>query len=142
MFFFTGEFTHQLDAKNRIRIPARLKKQLGESAYYFAKGTNGCLYVFPEESMQELIQKANAIALSDASKQKGLRNFFKSISLAEEDNQGRVIIPASLRQTAKIDKDIMICGVGSRMEIWAKEVYDEYFNSEDDYDDNFNLLGL
>lgn len=142
MFFLTGEYSHQLDAKNRIRIPAKLKKELGDR-YCFTKGTNGCLFVFPEEVIKDKIAEIEEIKMSDADKQKGVRAFLKSVNFAEEDNQGRVILPSKLKEFANIQKDVVICGSGSHIEIWAKEVYDKYFEDENEnYDGYFNSLGI
>ncbi|MBE7089046.1 MAG: cell division/cell wall cluster transcriptional repressor MraZ [Clostridiales bacterium] len=144
MFFFTGEYNHQLDGKNRIRIPAKLKKELGDR-YFFAKGTDGCIFVFHEETVNALLEEISQIKISDEEKQKGARKFSKSIILAEEDSQGRVTLPGNLKKFAKIEKDIKICGSGKRIEIWAKSVYDEYFGDEDDdasYDENIKALGI
>ena len=142
MFYLTGEFSHQLDAKNRIRIPSKLKKELGDR-YCFTKGTNGCLFVFPEEVIKEKLAEIQQIKMSDKDKQKGARTFIKSVNFAEEDNQGRIVLPLKLREFAKIQKDIVVCGNGNHGEIWAKEVYDDYFSDEDEcYDDYFNSLGI
>ena len=58
MAAFTGTVYHAMDAKNRIRIPAKLKKELGDN-YYFAKGTDGCIFIFPEEIAKEQFAKIN-----------------------------------------------------------------------------------
>ncbi len=141
MALLTGEFDHQIDDKNRIRIPARLK---GESdKLYFTKGTNGCLFVFTEEAFEANIAKLNEIAMGDAERQKGVRVFTKSACLVDIDNQGRLMVPASLREFGKLKKDIKICGAGTHIEIWAKEVFDEYYGSEDaSFDEVFNRLGI
>ena len=99
MFFLTGEYNHQLDAKNRIRIPFKLKKELGDN-YYFAKGTDGCIFIFPEEIAKEQFAKIEEVKMSDAEKRRGIRAFTKSFTAAEEDNQGRVVLPANLREFA------------------------------------------
>ena len=142
MFFLTGEYNHQLDAKNRIRVPFKLKKELGEK-YYFAKGTDGCIFIFPEEIAKEVFSKLEEIKMSDAEKRRGMRSFMKSFVLADEDSQGRVVLPASLREFAKIKKDVVFCGAGNKAELWAKEVFDEYYAEDDaDYDEYFNSLGI
>ena len=142
MYFLTGEYNHQLDAKNRIRIPAKLKKELGDS-YYFAKGTDKCIFIFPEEIAKEQFAKINEEKMSDAEKRRGIRSFTKSFSAAEEDNHGRVVLPANLMEFAHIKKDVVFCGVGNRAELWAKEVYDEYFADDDEnYNEYFDSLGI
>ncbi len=141
MFFLTGEYDHQIDAKNRIRIPNKLKGN--EDKLYFSKGTNGCIFVFYEAAIREKLEKLEEIKISDAEKQKGMRAFTKSLKLVEMDNQGRLVIPPELKSYAKINKDIKICGAGSRIEIWSKEVYDEYFTDDDEsFDENFSFLDI
>lgn len=141
MFFLTGEYNHQIDAKNRIRIPNKLKGS--EESLYFSKGTNGCLFVFSEAAIKEKLSQLEEIKFNDVEKQKGLRAFAKSFQLVESDGQGRMIIPSKLKEFAKIEKDIVICGAGSHIEVWAKEVYDEYFADEDvDFDKLFNTLDI
>ena len=90
MALLTGEFKHQLDAKNRIRIPARLKKELGDD-YCFAKGDHHCLYVYPQSAMEEKLEAAKQIKLSDLGKQKNLRAFMRTITPVAEDGQGRLV---------------------------------------------------
>ena len=141
MFFLTGEYDHQIDAKNRIRIPAKLKGN--EDKLYFSKGTNGCIFVFYEAAIREKLEKIEEIKIADADKQKGARAFTKSLRLVELDTQGRLVVPPELKAFAKIKKDIKICGAGSRIEIWSKEVYDEYFNDDDEnFDINFSYLDI
>lgn len=141
MYFLTGEYDHQVDAKNRIRIPNKLRGN--EDKLYFAKGTNGCLFVFYEKAVQEKLAALEEIKISDAEKQRGLRAFTKSLRLVETDTQGRLTIPPELKSYAKINKDIKICGVGARIEIWAIEVYNEYFAGNDgSYDDDISNLGI
>ncbi|MCD8293935.1 MAG: hypothetical protein LUE27_01625 [Clostridia bacterium] len=136
-----GEYDHQIDDKNRIRIPARLK---GDAEHlYFTKGTNSCIFVFSEEAFDEKIAELNKIAMGDTDRQKGLRVFAKSAVLVDIDNQGRLMVPASLREFAKLKKEIKICGAVTHVEIWAKEVFDAYYAEEDaDFDAAFTKLGI
>lgn len=141
MFFLTGEYDHQIDAKNRIRIPSKLKGK--EEKLYFSKGTNGCVFVFYEAAIKEKLEKLEEIKISDSEKQKGMRSFTKSLKLVEFDGQGRLVIPSELIDYAKIKKDVKICGAGSRIEVWSKEVYDEYFaETDENFDVNFSYLDI
>lgn len=138
----TGEYNHQLDAKNRIRIPAKLKKELGEE-YYFTKGEGGCISVFPKSTVDAQFEKLNQIKLSETEKQKSLRLFAKSFVSGEEDNQGRVVLNPALKSYAGIKKDLVICGAVNRIEIWAKEVYETYFNDDEiDVGEVYKLLDI
>ncbi len=137
MAMLTGEYSHQLDAKNRMRIPARLKKELGDE-YYFCIGTNHCIAVLSKQEAEVRLEKLNAVKYGDLKNQKVLREIAKSFVPAVEDSQGRVVLPPELRRHAllgKEDKELVICGAVNRIEIWAKKVYDEYFdNGEEDFD--------
>lgn len=142
MAMLTGEYNHQLDAKNRMRVPAKLRKELGDE-YYFAKGTNHSISVFSKAAVDAQFEKLKDIKLSDLERQKSLRTFAKSFVLAVEDAQGRVVLSPELREHAglgKNDKDLVICGAVTRVEIWSKKVYDEYFNGEEDNFDNLISL--
>lgn len=141
MVFLTGEYNHQVDAKNRIRIPAKLKGS--EESLYFTKGTNNCIFVFTVEAVAPKFESLNQVKMANEEQRKGYRSFIKSFNLVEGDNQGRMVIPSKLIEFAKIDKDIVICGAGDHIEIWAKEVYDDYFADEDvNYDELFSSLDI
>ena len=145
MAMFTGEYFHQLDAKNRIRIPARLKKDLGEE-YYFAFGTNHCIFVFTKQKMEQYLEELGAAKLSDLEAQKRVRMFARTCVQVEEDNQGRIVLSPELRRHAQLGKDdkgLVICGAVNRIEIWNKRLYDEYTaDMETDYDKLFSELDI
>ena len=145
MAMFTGEYFHQLDAKNRIRIPARLKKDLGEE-YYFAFGTNHCIFVFTKQKMERHLEELGAAKLSDLEAQKRVRMFARTCVQVEEDNQGRIVLSPELRRHAQLgkdDKELVICGAVNRIEIWNKRLYDEYTaDMETDYDKLFSELDI
>lgn len=145
MAMFTGEYFHQLDAKNRIRIPARLKKDLGEE-YYFAYGTNHCIFVFTKERMQQYLEELGATKISDLEAQKRVRMFARTCVQVEEDNQGRIVLSPEFRRHAQLgkdDKDLVICGAVNRIEIWNRRIYEEYTaDMETDYDKLFSQLGI
>lgn len=132
-----GQYNHQLDAKNRMRIPAKLKKELGDE-YYFTKGINHCISVLSKEEAEAQIEKLKSIKYSDIERQRTLRAISRSYVPAVEDSQGRVVLPTELRAHAlmdKDDKDLVICGAVTRIEIWSKKVFDDYTASdEDDFD--------
>ena len=142
---FRGLYEHQLDDKNRLRIPAKFKKGLtGEDdanrkTYSFTRGLNGCIYVFPDEVLDELIDELSEEKLGDSSKASLL--FFSSVFPAEEDGQGRVVLPAKLKELAGIKKDIVTIGRGKRLEIWAAERYNAYIEGVD-FDEEFKKLGI
>lgn len=140
---FRGTYEHQLDDKNRLRIPAKFKKGLtgeaGEKTYSFARGMNKCIYVFPDDVLDELIEELSDERLGESNPASLL--FFSNIFPAEEDAQGRVVLPSRLKAIAGIKKDIVTVGRGKRLEIWSEENYNAYIEGLD-YDKEFKSLGI
>ncbi|MBQ8374758.1 MAG: transcriptional regulator MraZ [Clostridia bacterium] len=141
--YFSGTFEHQLDDKNRLRIPAKFRKTLvgerGEKSYSFARGMNGCIYVFPEEVLQETLAELSKEKMGEASLASLL--FFSSVYTAEEDAQGRVVLPSKLKAIAGITKDIVTVGRGKRLEIWSAERFEE-LTSPSNFEEEFRKLGI
>lgn len=122
---FMGEFSHTIDTKGRLIIPAKLREELGESCVV-TKGFDKCLTVFTKEGFEKLAQSLNNLASSKASVRSIKRFFFGSATELGFDKQGRVLIPSVLREHAKLAKDAVIVGANDRVEIWSREEWDEY----------------
>lgn len=144
MATLTGAYEHQLDAKNRMRIPAKLKKELGDE-FYFAKGIDHCVFIYTKEEVDRITAIASEIKLADP-RLKSARMFLKNIVSVKEDDHGRILMSNEMRAhlgLGKDETDLVICGAGSRIEIWSKSNYDSYFGEEDeDYDTLVKNLGI
>lgn len=125
-----GEYSHSLDAKGRIIIPAKLREQLGDT-FVVSKGLEGCLFVFPPAEWEKLSNKIQALPLTDPRGRKFSRYFFSGASELEVDKQGRALLPPNLREEAKLEKDVVLCGVGNRVEIWSKEKWEDVSHYDD-----------
>lgn len=140
---FKGVYEHQLDDKNRLRIPSRFKKELtgehGEKSYSFFRGLNNSICVMADDDLDDLISSLAEEGVAETSI--GARLFFGSIYSAEEDPQGRVVLPGVLKRMAGITKNVVTIGVGKRLEIWSEENYAKYIEGVD-YDTEFKLLGI
>ncbi len=140
---FKGMFEHQLDDKNRLRIPSKFKKELtgesGEKSYSFFRGMNRCICVMADDELDDTIGGLASEGISESNQASTL--FFGSIFSAEEDAQGRVVLPSVLRKMAGIQKDVITLGRGNRLEIWAAERYYEYIEGID-YDTELKKLGI
>lgn len=124
---FYGSFYHSLDEKNRCRIPARLRKQLGDGTPVIVKGQDRCLYIYSErhiKDMEEQLKNANA----QQHQLKALRLFLASMYNIEEDKQKRFTLNNALKEYANIGKEIVFVGVNGRIELWNKEAWDNYSN--------------
>ncbi|MEW6171472.1 MAG: division/cell wall cluster transcriptional repressor MraZ [Bacillota bacterium] len=122
---FIGEFMHTLDAKGRIFIPARFKEGLGE-CFIVTKGLDRCLFCFSRPEWEATERKLRRLTFARADARAFARLFFSGASELEVDKQGRILIPANLRDYAGLSKDVVILGVSSRVEIWAKEEWGNY----------------
>ena len=127
-------YSHQLDAKNRMRIPAKLREELGEG-YAITVGSGGCLYVYTKEQMQEVKATLKNINSFREKQLKAARFVLYNTWEAEEDKQGRILLPENLRKYAKIEKNVIVFKGPNCVEIWSEEVWNEYFN-----DVNFDEL--
>jgi len=120
---FSGEFEHTIDDKGRLTIPAKFREALAEGMFVI-RGLDGCLFVYPPAGWQELAQKVAALPITH----KNARYFSRLVYSGSEcklDGQGRILLPAPLRQHAGIESEVVIVGVNSRLEIWSKERWQE-----------------
>ena len=131
-----GEFHHQIDEKNRIRIPSKLKEALGDSPVIL-KGTDGCLFVYSQEAMNGMFEAKFANNdFTQEDKTKALRLLTSSSIYAEEDKQGRILLPPHLIKHAGIQKNIVTIGAFDRVEIWSEERWNTYANLDaNEYDE-------
>ncbi len=140
---FKGLVEHQLDDKNRLRIPSKFRKELtgedGQRKYSFFRGMHNCICVMADEDLDEMIGSIAEESVSESNKATAL--FFSSIHSAEEDAQGRVVLPTMLRRVAGIQKDVVTLGRGKRLEIWSAEKYYDYV-MDADYDKALKELGI
>ena len=140
---FKGLVEHQLDDKNRLRIPSKFRKELvgedGERKYSFFRGMHNCICVMADDDLDDVLGSISEEAISEANHATAL--LFSSIHSAEEDAQGRVVLPTLLRRIAGIQKDIVTLGRGKRLEIWSAEKYYEYISGID-YDAELKKLGI
>ena len=140
---FKGVFEHSLDDKNRLRIPSKFKKELtgenGARGYSFFRGMNNCICVMPNDKLDEKLKWLSDEGISKSTE--GSMLLFSTIFEADEDPQGRVVLPASLKRMAGIEKDVVTLGRGTRLEIWSAERYYAYLESVD-YDAELRKLGI
>ena len=130
MHMFMGEYNHTIDAKGRLIVPSKFREQLGDE-FVVTKGLDGCLFVYENTEWKILEEKLKNLPLTNANARKITRFFLAGATLCEVDKQGRILLPAVLREFAKIEKDAVMVGVGNRIEIWSKESW----SSANVYDD-------
>ena len=125
-----GEYEHNIDAKGRLIMPAKLKEDIGEK-FVITKGLDGCLFVYSEKEWQNFEEKLRTFPLTNKDARAFVRFFFSGAVECEIDKQGRTLIPPMLRDYAGLSKDLVIIGVSTRAEIWSQEKWDNYSEAED-----------
>src|SRR4030043_1206733 len=124
---FLGEYHRTIDNKGRIFIPAKFREDLIKGIVVSKGFDEKCLFLFSKESWKRLEEKIMANKIAERSIQNFSRWFFSSASEESTDQQGRTRIPQNLIEYAGLKKDIVMVGVSDRAEIWAKELWQEYY---------------
>lgn len=130
---FMGEYNHTIDTKGRLIIPSKFREILGEE-FVVTKGLDGCLFVYSNEEWTAFEAKLRTLPLTNKDARKFSRFFLAGAAACEVDKQGRILIPAVLREFAELEKEVVLVGVASRIEIWSKSKWIES-NSYEDMDD-------
>ena len=140
---FMSEYNHTVDAKGRLIVPSKFREQLGDE-FVVTKGMDGCLFVYANDDWNAFEQKLTSLPLINKEARKFARFFLAGAAQVEVDKQGRILLPANLRQFAGLEKDVVLVGVGSRIEIWSRENW-ENMDADSDMDDiaaTMESLGL
>jgi MraZ protein len=125
MIMFMGEYRHTIDQKGRLIIPAKFRDDLGDK-FVATKGLDRCLFVYSPDEWSNLEQRLKALPLTNKDARAFVRFFFAGAAECEIDKQGRILLPANLREYASLVKDVVLVGVLTRVEIWSKDIWDEY----------------
>lgn len=121
---FMGEYLHTIDAKGRLTVPSKLREGLGDT-FVVTKGLDGCLYAYTESEWEKFIEKLTTLPMTNADSRKFVRFFLSGAASVEPDKMGRILIPQTLRNHAGLDKDVVLLGVASRVEIWDKAKWED-----------------
>lgn len=140
---FMGEYNHTIDQKGRLIVPAKFREELGEQ-FVVTKGLDGCLFVYGDEEWHEFETKLKSLPLTNSDARRFTRFFLAGADLALVDKQGRISIPQVLREYAGLEKDVVLAGVGSRVEIWSKNRWDgmEEYGDVNELAEHMQNLGL
>ena len=126
---FLGEYSHSLDPKGRLTIPARFRTEL-ESGLVIARGQETCLTVYPQAVWQEMSENLARLPRTHGTVRSYSRLMFSGAHEATLDKMGRVLIPAFLREYAGIDQQATVVGVNTVLEIWNPEAWQATYENE------------
>ena len=140
-----GEYEHTLAVKGRLIMPAKLRESIGEN-FIVTKGLDGCLFGFSKEEWTNFEEKLKSLPLANKNARDFVRFFLSGAIECEIDKQGRFLIASNLRLYAALEKEVVIIGVGTRIEFWDKAKWEKYNNSEnvtaDQIAENMTMLGI
>ena len=120
---FIGHFEHRLDAKNRLSIPRQFRDALKTSeeknGFFVTPGLDTCLFLFTDSQYEVMAVKLEEKPLTDSTVRRFQRIFFPNTAFCPLDNQGRILLPAYLKEGAELEKRVTIVGLRNRVEVWS-----------------------
>ena len=125
-----GEYEHSLDAKGRLILPSKIREDMGEK-FIITKGLDKCLFGFSQTEWANFEEKLKTLPLTNKNARTFTRFFVAGATNCELDKQGRILVPATLREFAGLEKDVVLTGNINRIEIWSKEKWNENSNYDD-----------
>jgi MraZ protein len=127
---FLGTHTPRLDDKGRLALPARFRADL-EGGLVICKGQDRCLFVFPTDEFSRFTAKLAGAPVTDRRVRDYSRVLFASASRETPDGQGRVTVPAQLREYAGLEKECVVIGAYSRIEVWNAAAWQSYLEGSE-----------
>lgn len=121
---FMGTYQNNVDPKGRVSIPVKYRDALGER-FYVTKGFDSCIDIYTVEEWEKFAEKLHKLSVTKRDMRDFVRFIFGNATEVELDKQGRILLPAMLRETVGIEKEVIVMGVGNKVEIWDKAKWDE-----------------
>lgn len=122
---FTGEYRHTVDDKGRLAVPVRFRAELAQGAVV-SKWIDGCLALFPRAAWDELAEKTAALPVTDQGARTFQRFLFGTAFDIELDRQGRLVVPAVLREFAGLESEVVVVGSRNHLEFWSPASWQQY----------------
>jgi MraZ protein len=140
---FLGSHNHNLDAKGRVAIPARFREEL-EDGLVLTRGFDRCIAMYPIVAWNSLADRINSLSVADVDVRQFRRMVFSEAVDLRLDSQGRILVPTALRSFAEIDREAIVIGVHSSIEIWSPARWSATANEMDTTSDDIasRLAGM
>lgn len=122
---FLGEYEHNIDQKGRLAIPVKFRNALADGAVV-SRGLDGCLTLYPRKEWESLAAKIAALPTTDPNARAFSRFVLSGAVDVEADKQGRIILPAYLRQYAELGATVVVAGLYNRIELWDKAKWETF----------------
>ena len=132
---FSGQFTYSIDSKGRISIPAKLRRHVSAEAndtFKIIRGTSACIDIYPMDEWIILEEKLNKLNPFNPDEIRFKRTILQHVAEDKLDSQSRILIPQTFLEYSKIEKEVLILGVGNKIEIWNPKIFEEYLKQSDE----------
>lgn len=129
---FYGEYLHSIDRKGRLILPAKFRQVCQTNfidKFFVTRGLDKCLFMFSEEEWRSQESKFKAISFTKQEGRTFNRLYFSGAVEVITDKQGRILLPPYLKDFAQIKREVVIVGVSNRIEIWAKDKWQDFYGS-------------
>ena len=121
---FMGTYQNNVDPKGRVSMPVKYREALGER-FFVTKGFDSCIDIYTVEEWEKFAERLHKLSVTKRDMRDFVRFIFGNATEVELDKQGRILLPAMLRETVGIEKEVIVMGVGNKVEIWDKVAWDE-----------------
>jgi MraZ protein len=136
---FYGEYVHSIDRKGRLILPAKFREVAKANfieKFFVTRGLDQCLFMFSEEEWRTQEAKFKVISFTKQQARTFNRLYFSGAAEVIFDSQGRILLPQYLKGFAQIKREVVIVGVSNRIEIWAKDKWEEFYgNSQQSFEE-------
>lgn len=122
---FIGEYQHTIDIKKRLSLPFKFRRELGKKVI-ITKGFDGCLAVYTKEGWKKVMEELKKLSTTKSEGRKLNRSFLGGAAEVTLDKLGRILLPDPLKEYAGLNKNVTICGLLNKLEIWDSEKWKVY----------------
>ena len=122
-----GQYQHTIDIKKRLALPIKFRGELGAKVIV-TKGVENCLVVYTEKEWEVMSQKLGNLPMSQGEARSFTRHLLASATEVNLDKLGRILIPDYLKEYAHFKKNVVVCGLSNRLEIWDEKMWEDYTN--------------
>jgi len=129
---FYGEYLHSIDRKGRLILPAKFREVAKGNfieKFFVTRGLDKCLFMFSEEEWRSQEAKFKSISFTKIQARTFNRLYFSGAAEVFPDKQGRILLPPYLKDFAEIKREVIIVGVSNRIEIWAKDKWQQFYGT-------------
>jgi len=120
-----GEYTHRLDTKRRVSLPAKMRRNLGERVV-ITRGLDKCLFLYTSEEWDRIASKLSKLPMGQSRTRQFVRMMLAGAEEVEVDSLGRVLLPEHLKSYASLEEEVVITGVFNRVELWSRTEWENY----------------